>query len=104
MCISWRKALSFFPGWSVVICLLVRPVQNPAHLFAHGEARTVQPNPDRPRLKIENLCHLFGGQLFHIVEDKNNPQLSRDAQDRLMQKMVLLCMKQVAFRTLACIL
>ena len=64
----------------------------------------MQPDPDRPRLQIKNLRHLVRSQFLHVVEYKNNPQLSGNAQDRLMQQMVPLSMKQVAFRTLACIL
>ena len=57
-----------------------------------------------PLLQVEDFRHLFGGQFLHVVEDKNDAQIGGDAQDGLMQKMVLLGVQQVAFRTSAGIL
>jgi hypothetical protein len=59
----------------------------------------VKPNPNRSLLKRENLRNLLGGQLFHIVEYENDAQSRWDAQDRLMQQMVLLGGEEVAFRS-----
>ena len=64
----------------------------------------MQPDPDRPRLQVENLRDLFGGQLLHVVQHKNNAQLRGNPQDRLMQQVVLLGVEQIAFGTLGGIL
>jgi hypothetical protein len=58
----------------------------------------MKPNPNRSLLKFENLRDLLGGQLFHIVEHKNDAQGRRNAQNRLMQQLVLLGGDDVAFR------
>jgi hypothetical protein len=50
----------------------------------------METNPDRPGLQVENMSDLFGCQFLHVVEHKNDAQLDRDAQDRLMQQVVLL--------------
>src|ERR1019366_326702 len=59
----------------------------------------MKPNPNRSLLKRENLRNLLGGQLLHIVEHENNSQGWRDAQNRLMQQMVLLGREDIAFRS-----
>jgi len=59
----------------------------------------MKPNPNRSLLKRENLCHLFCGQLLHIVEHENNAQGWWDAQNRLVQQVVLLGGKKIAFRS-----
>ena len=58
----------------------------------------MQANPHRSLLKRENLRNLLGGQLFHIVEHKNDAQSGRDAEDCLMQQVVLLGGEDILFR------
>ena len=71
-----------------------------AHLLAHAQTCPMEANPHRSRLQSENLRHLLGLQLLHVVEHEDNAQLDRDAQDCLVQQMVLLGVEQIAFRTL----
>jgi len=59
----------------------------------------MKPNPNRSLLKRENLRNLLGGQLLHIVEHKNNAQGWRDAQNCLVEQMVLLGREDIAFRS-----
>ena len=47
-------------------------LQRSVHLLAHGKARPMEADPDRPRLQAENLRDLFGGQLLHVVQHKND--------------------------------
>ena len=61
-------------------------------------------NSHGPLLQIENLGNLFGGQLLHIMEYEDDTQRRRDAQDRLMQQMVLLGLEQIGLGTISCIL
>lgn len=61
-------------------------------------------DPHRSLLQIENLCHLLGSQLFHIVEHEDNPQRRRDAQNSLVEEMVPLGVKQVGFGAVSSIL
>jgi hypothetical protein len=64
----------------------------------------MKPNPHCSLLQLENLRDLLGRQLLHVVEYENDPQRRRDAQDRLMQQMVLLGLEQAQFRAFAGIL
>ncbi|HEY1255387.1 MAG TPA: hypothetical protein VGF01_11440 [Terracidiphilus sp.] len=81
-----------------------RNFQQLIHFSAYREARAMQPDPNGSRLKVKYLRNLSGRQFLHVAKYKNNAQLRRDMQDRLVQKMILLGMKQMIFRTLACIL
>ena len=74
------------------------------HLLANTQARPMKPNSDRPRLQLENLSNLLSRQFLHIVQDENNAQWRGNAEDRLMQQMALLGLKQPQFRALAGIL
>jgi hypothetical protein len=47
-------------------------VQRSVHLLAHGKARPVEADPNRPRLQAEDLRNLFSGQLLHVVQHKND--------------------------------
>src|SRR5271165_5610625 len=59
----------------------------------------MKPNPNSSLLKRKNLCNLFGGQLLHIVENENDAQGRRDAQNCLVEEMVLLGSEEIAFRS-----
>jgi len=50
----------------------------------------MQPNPNCSLLERENLRNLLGGQLLHIVEHENNAQGWGDAQNSLVEQVVLL--------------
>src|ERR1039458_5298273 len=50
------------------------------------------------------LRDLLGSQLLHVVEHENDTQGRRDAQNRLVQQMMLLGVEQVAFGALSGIL
>ena len=59
-------------GWLAAGRQLVCVVQRSVHLLAYGKARPMEADPDRPRLQVENLRDLFGGQLLHVVQYQND--------------------------------
>jgi hypothetical protein len=62
----------------------VRNLEQLVHLFAHRETRSMQPDPDSSRLKVEDLRNLFGRQFLHVAKYKDNAQLHGNTQDCLM--------------------
>jgi hypothetical protein len=85
-------------GSCTVLIFRVFP-QELVHFLAHAETCPMKPNPNRSLLKREDLRNLLGGQLFHIVEHENNAQGWRDAQNSLVEQMVLLGGEEIAFRS-----
>jgi hypothetical protein len=79
-----QEVLGLFLHSIAAIRLLGCNLQKLVHLFAHRETRAMQPDPNGPRLKVENLRNLFGRQFLHVAKYKNKAQLRRNTQDRLV--------------------
>lgn len=59
-------------------------------------------NADSSNLQAKYFCDLLGIQLFHIVENQNDPQRRGYLQDSLMQELMFLAMDCCVFGTACC--
>src|ERR1039457_7050229 len=94
-----RRRLRLRPRSHRPIRVFRKLMEDPAHFFSNMQTSPVEPDPYRARLEVENLSDLFGRQLLHVVQYKHEPQLHRDGQHRLMQKLMLRPLQESTLRS-----